>query len=267
MPKVAMDYTIDELMVATLARQLDDETQIVNGAVSFIPVAAIMLARLTHAPRLTWAAGAVGLDAMPEKLLFSTLEAPIWSNSCAYLPQFEAFWSYVMKGRFKTFCIRGAQIDQYGNVNNTVIGQYSKPEVRLPGSAGMGDIGSIDTNILLWSTTHNKRTFVEKVDFISCAGYLEGGKSREELGLKNGPQVVITDLAVLDFAEDSKKMRLRSVHPGVTVQKVVDNTSFGLIIPQKVPFTKPPTVEQVQLIRTKIDPDGLRKSEFRKQAS
>ncbi|MBI3949036.1 MAG: hypothetical protein HY314_01070 [Acidobacteria bacterium] len=263
MSNLAEDYTIDELMVTTLARQFTDDDIILNGTVSFIPVAAVLLARETHAPGLTWVAGAVGVDAQPGYIISNTLDPTMWKNCVMYLPQFTDMWSYVHRGTLETFCIRGAQIDKYGNVNNTVIGDYHKPKVRLPGSAGMGDMGSLDKKIYIWSTTHNPRTFVEKVDFRGCAGYLDGGDSRARLGLKNGPQLVITDLCVMDFEPVSKRMRLKSVHRGVTVKEVQEQTGFELIVPENVPETPAPTVEQVRLIREVVDPKGMRKLEFR----
>ncbi|RMG45525.1 MAG: CoA-transferase subunit beta [Acidobacteria bacterium] len=263
MTHCAEDYTIDELMVVTLARQFTSDDIILNGTVSFIPVAAILLARETHAPGLTWVAGAVGVDAQPGYLMGNTLDPTMWKNCVMYLPQWEDMWSYVHRGTLETFCIRGAQIDKYGNVNNTVIGDYYHPKVRLPGSAGMGDMGSLDKRIFIWSTTHNRRTFVERVDFLGCVGYLDGGDSRERLGLKNGPQLVITDLGVMDFEPESKRMRLRSVHRGVTVEHVREQTGFELVIPDEVPETPPPTEREIHLLRDVIDPKGMRKLEFR----
>jgi glutaconate CoA-transferase subunit B len=263
MAEIARDYTVDELMVVTLARQFRSEDIVLNGTVSFIPVAAIMLARATHAPGLTWVAGAVGVDADPEPLSGNTLDPTMWRRCVMYLPQ-EHMWSYVHRGVLETFCIRGAQIDKYGNVNNTVIGEYTHPRVRLPGSAGMGDMGSLDKRIFIWTTTHTPRTFVERVDFRSCAGYLDGGDARERLGLKNGPQLVITNLCVMDFEPESKHMRLKSLHPGVTLDEVQAQTGFRLLIPEEIPPTEPPTVEEIRWLREVIDPRGMRKLEFRR---
>jgi glutaconate CoA-transferase subunit B len=258
------DYTIDELMVVALARQLEDADQVCNGAASFIPVCAFSLARATHAPDLVWLAGAVGLDARPRRVPASTLEAPLWHRASMYMPQLEDFWSYALNGRWLTkFCVRGAQIDRYGNANNSVIGDdYHHPKVRLPGSAGLGDMGSIGKRLLYWTTTHNPRTLVERVDFVTCAGWLGGGAEREQLGLTGGPEIVVSDLAVMDFHPESKQMRLCSVHPGVTVDQVVEATGFELVIEGDVPETEPPTDEQVRLIREEIDPDGARLREF-----
>lgn len=263
----APDFTIDELMVATISRQFSDATHIINGAVSFIPVAAIMLARLTHAPNLTWLAGAVGADPQPPKLPGSTLESVLWQGCVAYIPQFEDFWSYAMRpGLFETFCVRGAQIDMYGNCNNSAIGPYNSPKVRLPGAAGLGDMGSMDKDIIIWTTQHNPRTLVKRCDFRTFAGWLDGGDQREMLGLKKGPMLVVTDLCTMDFEPGTHRMRLKSVHPGVTVEQVQAATGFELVIPDHVPETEPPTGEQVRLLRTIIDPDNVRKTEFRSRA-
>jgi glutaconate CoA-transferase subunit B len=261
---ISTDYTIDELMVATLARQLGNDDQVVNGAASFVPVCAFALARRTHAPDLVWLAGAVGLDARPRRIPASTLEAPLWHRASMYMPQLEDFWSYALNGRWLTkFCVRGAQIDQYGNANNSVIGaDYHRPEVRLPGSAGLGDMGSIGKRLLYWTTTHNPRTFVEKVDFVTCAGWLDGGDARRRLGLEGGPEFVVTDLCVMDFHPESKRMRLQTVHPGVTVTDVQNATGFELVIEGEIPETDPPTANEVRLIREEIDPDGARRREF-----
>lgn len=263
MTPVQNNYTIDELMVATLARQFTSEDIILNGTLSFIPVAAVLLARQTHAPGLTWVAGAVGVDAEPGSIVGNTLDPTMWKNCVMYLPQLEDMWSYVHRGILETFCIRGAQIDRYGNVNNSVIGDYHKPKVRLPGSAGMGDMGSLDKRIFIWSTTHNPRTFVKEVDFRACVGWLDGGDSRARLGLKNGPEIVITDLCVMDFEPASKRMRLKSLHHGVSVEDVQAQTGFELVIPDTVSETPPPSDQQVRLLRKVIDPKAMRKIEFR----
>ena len=175
-----------------------------------------MLARLTHAPGLVWLAGAAGLDPRPAKVAASTLESQLWADSAMYIEQYGDFWTYAQNGRWlQKFCGGAAQLDQYGNANNSVIGSdYHRPKVRLPGTAGLGDMGSIGKTVYYWYPDHNPRALVEKVDFISCAGYLGGGDERERLGLTGGPELVITNLAVLDFDPTSKRMRVKSVHPG-----------------------------------------------------
>ena len=258
------EYTVDEIMCATLAARFRDGDEVCNGLASFIPVAAIMLARRTHAPGLVWLAGAAGLDPRPDRVPASTLEAPLWRDSVMYLEQFSDFWHYAQNGRnLGIFCVGAAQLDMYGNANNSVIGSdYHAPKVRLPGTAGLGDMGSLGKRLFYWNTNHNPRSLVERVDFRSAAGYLDGGDERERLGLGPGPEVVVTNLAVLDFEPESKRMRLVSVHPGVTVEQVREATGFELLVADgDVPETAPPTDEQVRLLREEIDPDGLCKRE------
>lgn len=251
-------------MCATIAAQLADGDEVCNGMASFIPVAAIMLARQTHAPGLVWLAGAAGVDPRPSRVPASTLEAPLWRDSVMYLEQYGDFWHYAQSGRhLETFCVGAAQLDMYGNANNSVIGDdYHRPKVRLPGTAGLGDMGSLGKRLIYWNPSHNPRSIVEKVDFVSCAGYLGGGDEREKLGLTGGPEIVVTNLAVLDFHPESKRMRLRSVHPGTTVAEVQAATGFELLLPDgEVTETTPPTGEQVRLLRDVIDPDGMCKRE------
>jgi glutaconate CoA-transferase subunit B len=260
------DYSVDELMITVLADQFHNGDQTTNGMASFIPVAAFMLARLTHAPELIWLASSGGLEPRPDRIPASTLEAPLWRDSIMYIEQYGDFWNFVLNGRWiEKFCIGAAQLDQYGNANNSVIGDnYHAPKVRLPGTAGLADMGSIGKKLYYWNPNHSPRTMVKKVDFVSAAGFLDGGDARERLGLQGGPQLVVSNLAVMDFHPVSKKMMLKSVHPGLLVNEVQSATGFELLLPEEpVPETRPPTQAQVTLIRESIDPDGMRKREFR----
>jgi glutaconate CoA-transferase subunit B len=263
----AADYTVDELMVTTLAACFQNGDQACNGMASFIPAAAFMLARKTHAPDLVWIASSVGVEPRPERIPASTLEAPLWQDSVMYLDQYTDFWDLVLNGRWITkFCVGAAQMDQFGNVNNSVIGDsYHAPRVRLPGTAGLADLCSVGKDLYYWNPDHSPRSLVERVDFISGAGYLDGGDAREELGLGGGPKLLVTNLAVLDFHPASKRMRLVTTHPGITVEDVREATGFELVMPVgEVPQTTAPTQEQVRLIREEIDPDNMRKHGFRR---
>jgi glutaconate CoA-transferase, subunit B len=251
------EVTVQELMVAALARELTDDTRVFNGAASFIPVAAFLLARATHAPGLLWAAGSIGVDAHPESIPESTTSEALWAGATMLQSSPHDVWPHVCAGRLDTFCFRGAQIDAHGNINNTVIGSYDAPRVRLPGGGGMSDLGGIAVNVLLWSTTHDRRTFVERLDFRTGLGWGDGGDHRARLGLSGGPRVCVTNLAVLDFHPVSRRMRLRSVHPGVTVENVVAATAFELVIEPGVSVTPAVTSEQVALIR-RLDPTAMR---------
>lgn len=255
------DYTLDELVVTALARELSDDTVAFNGAVSFVPVCAFLLARASHAPNLVWVASSIAVDAQPAAVGESTLSDALWDGATMLHSSVADFWAYAQSGRLNTFCFRGAQIDAFGNVNNTVIGSYEHPKIRLPGGGGMADLGCQVPRVYLWSTTHDPRTFVERVDFRSGLGWGDGGDHRARLGLPGGPRACVTNLAVLDFHPESKRMRLRTVHPGVAVEQVAQATGFELVIEGQVPETEPPSPEQVALIR-RLDPTDARKREF-----
>ena len=173
------------------------------------------------------------------------------------------FWSYASGARYNTFAFRGAQMDARGNVNNTVIGPYETPKVRLPGGGGMADLGSMIPKIYLWNTTHNTRTFVEQLDFRSGIGWGDGGDHRETLGLPGGPQLCITNLCVFDFHPESRRMRVASLHPGVTIGEVQESTGFEVLVPGgEIPTTERPTEEELRILREEVDPTSARLREF-----
>jgi len=254
------DWSIDELMACALARELSSADICANGAASFLPVVAIGLARRTHAPGLTHLGGAVGVDARWDELAGSTVGPHYWTGATALLNHPNEFWPYVQAGRISTIFHRAAQIDARGNLNNSVI--RSPHLVRLPGGAAMADMASLAERVILWSTTHDRRTFVERVDFITAPGYLDGPGDRERFGMRGGPVAVITDLAVLGFSPEGR-MRLRSIHPGVDLAIVRERTGFELDADTPVAVTRPPTDEQLRIIRA-LDPDRYRDTEFRR---
>ena len=152
----------------------------------------------------------------------------------------------------------GAQIDPYGNLNTSVIGPYDRPKVRLPGPGGGNEVGS-----LCWKTIilmkHERRRFVEKVDFITTPGYLTGPGAREAAGLPEGtgPYRVITDLAVMGFDEETLRMKVLSLHPGVSREMVEERTGFELLWSENLTETPPPTPDELEILREEIDPEGL----------
>jgi acyl CoA:acetate/3-ketoacid CoA transferase beta subunit len=148
-------------------------------------------------------------------------------------------------------------IDQFGNINTTVIGDWQRPKVRLPGSGGANDIGSLchQTIIIL---RQDKRKFASQIDFVTTPGYLDGPGARERAGLPldTGPYRVITQLGVYDFDEATKRLRLLALHPGVTLDDIRANSSFEILMPAHVPTTQPPTEAERRLLR-EIDPTGM----------
>ena len=152
----------------------------------------------------------------------------------------------------------GAQIDPFGNLNSTVIGDHDRPKVRLPGSGGANDVGSS-----CWRTIaimrHDRRRFVEKVDFITTPGYLDGPGGRERAGLPrgSGPYRVVTNLAVLGYDPDCLRMTLLATQPNVTVQEVIDQTGFELLIAPQLEVNSPPTPEELRILREEVDKNRL----------
>jgi glutaconate CoA-transferase subunit B len=151
----------------------------------------------------------------------------------------------------------GAQIDKYGNLNSTVVGDYYKPKVRFPGSGGANDFASMCWRTMIM-TVHNKKRFVEKVEFITSPGYLDGPGAREAAGLPrdSGPHKIITDLAVMGFDPDTKTMQVESLHPGVSLEQVRENTGFELLAASDIKETAPPDAEQLRILREEVDPLG-----------
>jgi glutaconate CoA-transferase subunit B len=148
----------------------------------------------------------------------------------------------------------GAQIDQYGNLNSSFIGDPEHPKVRLPGTGGANDIASLASKILV-AMHHERKRFVEKVDFITTPGYLQGGDSREKAGLtEGGVHQVITHLGIFGFDEKTRRMRIQALHPGARLEEVKERTGFELIIPEDLPNTEPPTEEELRILR-ELDPD------------
>jgi glutaconate CoA-transferase subunit B len=150
----------------------------------------------------------------------------------------------------------GAQIDPYGNLNSTRIGaDHDRPRVRFPGSGGANDLASLCWRILV-VTTHDRRRFVEKVDFLTTPGYLTGPGAREAAGLPpgTGPYRVITDLAVLGYHDQTKRMEVLSLHPGVTPEQVRAATGFALGVREPLGVTSPPTEVELRVLREEVDP-------------
>jgi acyl CoA:acetate/3-ketoacid CoA transferase beta subunit len=152
-----------------------------------------------------------------------------------------------------------AQIDMYGNINTTVIGRHDLPKVRLPGSGGANDGGSFAQKLIIIIANQSRRTFVNKVDFLTTPGYLDGPGARERVGLASGsgPYRVITQLGIFDFEEGTKRLRLLSLHPGVSTAEVRENSEFDIIISASTKTSPEPAVQHLQILREEIDPAGV----------
>ncbi|WP_413725298.1 CoA-transferase subunit beta [Sodalis sp. RH16] len=264
--RAATDYTIEELMIAAIARELkDDELGFVGlgtAARAFtlavgIPIAAARLAQLGHAPGFSIYWGNLltpALDVIPDALL---QDAYTHWPAAASPADVGYKIDMVTRGRFDVSFESAPQVDQYGNLNITELGGASPPKTRLVGCLAQTEhLAFIKRPIIV--TDLSRRAFVPAVDFITSVGYYRGEDSRRALGLPGpGPSLCVTDKAIFDFHPLSKKMRLRSVHPGITLDDVLAAMGFEPVVDGPMKETALPTAEEVRLIREVIDPHGM----------
>ena len=247
------NYTASELLSVMSARILKDG-QVVFAGVG-VPLLAATLAQRLHAPGLTilFEGGVIGPFVVPGELPPSTNEQRCTRRANMVLPITDVLL-LLQRGYVDVGFMGGAQIDRYGNLNSSYIGDPAKPKIRLPGTGGGNDISSLTQMIVCMK--HEKRRFVEKVDFITSPGFIEGGTTRRESGLPEGGMFkVVTDLAMLGFDPETREMMIESLHPGVTLEQVRDNTGFD-IKENGVDATEPPTDRELAVLR-ELDPDRL----------
>jgi glutaconate CoA-transferase subunit B len=261
-------YSMAELMAVLLARMAagDAESAGGGGANQIISLAGNRLAQLTSAPNVWLFTGGAGVyNGKFDRLPIGTWDSRCGQDAECKIPLIDIA-DGLTKGvndtqprrvqRVGAGGLGGIQVDKYGNINMIGIGPHPKLKVRGPGSVGSIWLGSGQTNIFLQH--HGKRLFVEKVDYISGAGWLTGWDSRTKtLNGREGPRYVWTPIAVMDFTEEEHRMRICTVHPGYSVADVVANTGFELAIPDQVPTTTEPTDYELHVLRTKVDPDGV----------
>jgi glutaconate CoA-transferase, subunit B len=231
---MAQPYSPEELMAVVISREVRDGETIGVGASSPVPAAGCILAGQLHAPRAS-----IIILGSEEYYPF-----PAGSSELHFMAQ---------KGEMDLFFLSGIQIDRAGNLNLHVLGNYEDPRVRLPGAYGSAMLYHMARRVILYRTEHTKRTFVEKVDFVTAAGVLPESASRE-----GGPSLVVTPRAVLAWDRERREWTLAAVHPGCTVIDVEENTGFPLRVPQPVSMTPPPTRRELRLLRTWVR-DRLRK--------
>lgn len=246
----------NELMVVAAARALKGKRVCFVGV--GLPNIAVNLAKRTVAPQmeLVYEAGVFGAN--PARLPLSIGDPTIVTGSTATVSMHDLFGLYLQGGRIDVGFLGGAQIDKYGNLNTTVIGDYTAPKTRLPGSGGA--CGAINAKEIMVIMRQSTRSFVQKLDFRTSPGHLGGAAAsatlRNEQGWGgNGPSVVVTDLAVYGFNSDGE-MELGSIHPGATLDEVKGSIGWELRVPANVPETPAPTTEELRLIREELDPTG-----------
>jgi glutaconate CoA-transferase, subunit B len=243
-----VSWTADEMMSVAAARALRDDTACFVGI--GLPSTAANLARRTHAPNLVliYESGTIG--AKPGRLPLSIGDGVLAETAETVVGVPEVFNYWLQPGRIETGFLGAAQIDRFGNINTTVIGpDYQHPKVRLPGAGGAPEIAASCRQVIV-IVRQSRRTFVERVDFVTSFGYGSGPGDRERLGLTGrGPVLVITDLGVLEPDPRTRELTLTSLHPGVTVERAREATGWELAVAAEVATTAPPTALELETLR------------------
>lgn len=249
-----MQYNQIELLICQMARMLEDGSTTAVG--TGMPCAAAMLAQKTTAPNLLlfFEAGGIGpqLTEMPITVGNSrTFYKGIMASSMTEVMETG------QRGLLDYALLGGAQIDMYGNLNSTFVGKdHDKPDVRFPGSGGANDLASNSWRFIILMR-HEKRRFIKNLDYLTSPGYLNGKGAREKIGLPpgSGPYKVVTNLAVLGFDEETKRMQVETIHPGVTKEEIIKETDFELLWSPEIAESTPPTEEELHILRTEVDPN------------
>lgn len=247
-----MDYSPSELMIINASHALRGSRVVFVGV--GLPNIACNLARESHSPNLELVYESRIFGAHPARLPLSIGDPTLVSDATSVVSMSDLFSFYLQGGLVDAALLGGAQVDRFGNLNTTVIGDYAKPKVRLPGSGGACEI-AINAKKVLIIMRLKRRAFVEKLDFTTSPGYVTGSNARQSLNLPGyGPRMVITDRALFNFDEESKEMVLIEVAPGETTDSIQDNVAWPLAISPNLREMNPPSFEELELIRTKLDP-------------
>src|SRR6266567_675811 len=244
-------YTPSEMMIVSAARALAGVRTVFVGV--GLPNIACNLARYTVAPdlELIYESGVYG--ARPERLPLSIGDPALVSGATSVVSMADLFGLYLQGGLVEVALLGGAQIDRYGNLNTTVIGDYGKPRSRLPGSGGACEI-SINAQRTFMIMRLKRRAFVEKLDFVTSPGHLTGSDSRARLGLPGGgPELMITDKGILNFDNSQREMQLSALYPGVAVNDVQAEVGWPLRLAEKIEEVTAPSLEELRLIREELD--------------
>ncbi len=244
----AVTWTSDEIMTVTAARSLRDGTACFVGI--GLPSTAANVASRTHAPDLWMIYESGTLGASPDRLPLSIGDGVLAETADTVVSVPEVFNYWLQAGRVDVGFLGAAQIDRFGNINTTVIGDYDDPKVRLPGAGGAPEIAASCREVIV-IMRHSRRAFVDSVDFVTSVGHGAGPGDRERLGLTGaGPVRVITDLGVLEPHPDSRELTLVGVHPGVEVSAVRAATGWDLRVSDDLERTSPPTDTELSVVRS-----------------
>ena len=242
-----MTYTAAEIMTVAAARAL------CNRDVCFVgiglPSAACNLARLTHAPKITLVYESGTLETRPAVLPLSIGDGELCETALATVPVVEMFRYWLQGGRITVGFLGGAQVDRFGNLNSTVIGDYARPTVRLPGAGGAPEVATSSARVVI-VLRQSPRTFVSQLDFLTTLGQGPTGRERTALGLKTaGPALLVSDLCIMQPDPASREFVVTSLHPGVTRDQVIGNTGWAVRFADSLERTEPPSPRELEVLR------------------
>jgi glutaconate CoA-transferase subunit B len=249
-----LDYTHSELMAVAGARELKDRQIVAVGL--GLPVVASFLAKQTHAPNMTILFELGVIDPQPVDCGVGLADPRVWYRATVFSSFVDILGAVLHTGRVDVGFLGGLEVDQFGNLNTTLLGDPKGKFRHMIGSGGANDIASCAQRTII-IMRHEERKLKQAISFITSPGYLTGGDSRAQTGLRGGPGRVITDKAIFGFHPETKQMMLRSIHPGNTLEDVLGTMGFSPLVPPQVPFTEPPDAEQLRLIREVIDPQRM----------
>ena len=254
-----VSFTYDEIMITCMSREIRNGDIAIQGLATPMAIISYYLAKATHAPKTTimqLAGNILTYTKTPPQisLLFNEFEA--MKRSVHIGTQTEVY--EVIFKRFESIVefFRPAQIDMFGNTNNSLIESHIS-KLRLPGGFGIPDVAALYPRTLYYCPRHEKRVFVEKVDHIGGSGLIIKDEYHHKRDIH-----IISELGVFEIDHESKRMKLLSIHPGIKIENIRENTSFEILIPEKIQKTSPPTELELQLIREKIDPLNIRRLEY-----
>jgi glutaconate CoA-transferase, subunit B len=252
---MSADFTASEMMIVAAARALASARTVFVGV--GLPNIACNLARYTVSPdlQLIYESGVYG--AQPARLPLSIGDPTLVTGATSVISMADLFGLYLQRGLVDVALLGGAQIDRYGNLNTTVIGSYENPKVRLPGSGGACEI-AINANEVYMIMRLGNRSFVDKLDFMTSPGHLDGGDARQRMGYPGqGPKLVITDKAILDFENPEREMQIISLHPGTTLDDVKASVGWEILVADQLSETPAPTNHEMHLVRVELDPQAI----------
>jgi glutaconate CoA-transferase subunit B len=252
---MARECSTGEIMATAGARIIQDGQNIVVGI--GLPQIAALLAQNTHAPNICMINEQGVIDPTPVDSSMGLADPRMWYKATSFSSFIGTLGNVLHRGKVDLGFLGTLEVDMYGNLNTLKLTSSDGSFRHFAGSGGANDVASLAKEIVI-IMRHQKRKFPPKVQHITSPGYIAEGNLRKQMGLKGGgPSRVITDKAVMGFDEDSGRMKLISIHPGVKLEDVVDNTGFELLMEKTIPETEVPTDEQIDLLRNKIDPEGI----------